>query len=183
VTRSLRLARRTTVADTQGILAIEPLLIREDTDLLEAMRFAAQHPSTRILGIVGARRVLVGILPVAELAEAVVAHAVPEAFFSGSGDIAEIGRFGHALEARSIGEIMQPPATITGERTIGDAFRQMHERRISGLYVVDGAGVPTGYLDLQELAMRYVEALEADQGRRHASVTDVQDPPTQRDDD
>ena len=38
----------------------------------------------------------------------------------------------------------------------------MHARHLSGLYVVDGDGRPTGYLDLLELTMRYVEALEAD---------------------
>jgi hypothetical protein len=38
----------------------------------------------------------------------------------------------------------------------------MHARRLSGLYVIDEAGRPTGYLDLLELTMRYVEALEDD---------------------
>ena len=181
MTRSLRLARRTTVAATQGSLAIEPLLVPEDEDLLTAMRFAAQHPSTRILGIVDADGRLTGVVPVAVLAQAVVAHAVPEAFFADTGDIADIGRFAHALEAQTIGEISEPPASITGERTLGDAFRRMHGRKLSGLYVVDADGRPTGYLDLQELAIRYVEALEAEQGTRHARVSDVQDPPVRDD--
>lgn len=181
MTRSLRLARRTTVAITQDTLAIEPLLIRAAEDLLAAMRFAAQHPSTRIIGVVDDTGRLTGVVPVAALAQAVVAHAVPEAFFTGSGDIADIGQFAQALEATTIGDIALPPASITGERTIGDAFRQMHQRKLSGLYVVDADGRPTGYLDLQELAMRYVEALEAEQGTRHARVADVQDPPIRDD--
>ena len=82
----------------------------------------------------------------------------------------------------TIGEIaLEPPRAITGDRTLSDAFRQMHQRKLSGLYVVDGDGRPTGYLDLQELAMRYVEALEAEQGIRHARVADVQDPPVRDD--
>jgi CBS domain-containing protein len=178
VTRSLRLARRTKVAATQDTLAIEPLLIRADEDLLAAMRFAAQHPSTRIIGVIDATGRLTGVVPVAVLAQAVVAHAVPEAFFTGTGDLADIG---HALEASTIGDVALPPATVTGDQTIGDAFRLMHQRRLSGLYVVDADGRPTGYLDLQELAMRYVEALEAEQGTRHASVADVQDPPVRDD--
>ena len=36
----------------------------------------------------------------------------------------------------------------------------MRARHLSGLYVVDAAGRPTGYLDLLELPCRYVEALE-----------------------
>jgi hypothetical protein len=51
---------------------------------------------------------------------------------------------------------------IAETATIDEAFRRMHARHLSGLYVVDAAGRPTGYLDLLELTMRYVEALEAD---------------------
>lgn len=178
MTRNLRLARRTTVAATQGILAIEPLLIAGDEDLLTAMRFAAQHPSTRIIGVLGDDGRLTGVVPVSELATAVVAHAVPEAFFGATGDIEEVGRFARALEAHTIGQIQQPPAVITAERTLGDAFRLMHRRQLSGLYVVDADGRPTGYLDLQELAMRYVEALEAEQGTSHARVADIRDHPS-----
>lgn len=145
------------------------------------MRIAAQQPSTRSMGVVDATGRLVGIVRVAALAEAVVAHAVPEAFFAGAGDIDEIGQFGQALDATTIGEIAREPATITGERTLADAFRLMHERHLSGLYVVDAEGRPTGYLDLQELAMRYVEALEAERGTRHDRVSDVQDPPAATD--
>jgi CBS domain-containing protein len=116
-------------------------------------------------------------VPVAVLAEAVVAHAVPEAFLGEMNDIAEIGRFAHAIEARTIAEIAVPPATVTGDRTLSDAFRLMHQRQLSGLYVVDADGRPTGYLDLQELAMRYVEALETEQGSHATRVEDVLDPP------
>lgn len=181
MSRSLRLARRTTVAATEGLLAIEPLLVPEHEDLLVAMRFAAGRPSTQILGVVDADGRISGVVPVAVLAQAVVAHAVPEAFFTGSGDIAEIGQFAHALEARTIGQIALPPATITPDRTIGDAFRQMHQRKLSGLYVVDADGRPTGYLDLQELAIRYVAALEEEQGSRAHRVEDIQDPPVRGD--
>jgi hypothetical protein len=57
----------------------------------------------------------------------------------------------------------------------------MHRRKLSGLYVVDASGHPIGYLDLQELAMRYVEALEAEQGASHARVADVRDRPSRGD--
>ncbi len=60
------------------------------------------------------------------------------------------------------GDAMIGPAVISPEATIDEAFRVMHARHLSGLYVVDAAGRPTGYLDLLELAMPYVEALEAD---------------------
>ena len=33
----------------------------------------------------------------------------------------------------------------------------MHLRHLSGLYVIDEAGRPSGYLDVLELAIRYVD--------------------------
>ena len=177
MSNSLRLTRRTTVGATQGRLAIEPLLIAHDVDLLVAMRRSARQPSTRIIGVVDDEGRILGVVPVALIAEAVVAHAVPEAFFAELADVEEVGQFGHNVEARTIGEIMVPPATIGPQATLGDAFRMMHQQHLSGLYVVDEAGRPTGYIDMQELAMRYVEALEDAHGSAASAVEDVQDPP------
>jgi hypothetical protein len=36
----------------------------------------------------------------------------------------------------------------------------MHERDLSGIYVVDDDGRPVGYLDLLELAVFYADVLE-----------------------
>jgi len=173
-----RLARLTTVGATQGRLAIEPLLVAQDVDLLVAMRRSSRQPSTRIIGVLDDQGRIVGVVPVQLIAEAVLAHAVPEAFFAELAEVEEVGQFGHAVEARTIGEIMLPPATIAPEATLSDAFRKMHQQHLSGLYVTDEAGIPTGYIDVQELAMRYVEALEEARGAAASAVADVQDPPS-----
>jgi hypothetical protein len=55
---------------------------------------------------------------------------------------------------------MLPPAAIAPDATIGEAFRVMHQRHLSALYVVGPDQHPTGYLDLLELAVLYVDALE-----------------------
>ncbi|HEX5827463.1 MAG TPA: CBS domain-containing protein [Candidatus Limnocylindrales bacterium] len=177
MTQRLRLARRTRVDAAVGRLAIEPLLIRDDADLLAAMRYASAHPSTGVIGVTDADGRLIGIAPVSVLAEAVVAHAVPEAFFTDVGAAGDVGRFAHVLEATVLGDIALPPATITGDRSISDAFRLMHSRKLSGLYVVDADDRPTGYLDLQELAMAYVEALEEERGAPATRVEHVRDAP------
>jgi len=156
----VRLARKTSVAACQDLLAIEPLLVPPDAGLLEAMRLSARQPSTRLIGIADADGRVLGILPVGVLAEAVVTHAVPEAFFADLPGVDKVGDFGHAMEARTTSEIMLPPVTIAPEATITEAFRLMHQHQLTGLYVVDGGGRCSGYLDLQELAMRYVEALD-----------------------
>ena len=156
----VRLARRTPVSACQDLLNIEPLLVPPGADLLEAMRASARQPSTRLIGIAEPGGRVLGILPVGVLAEAVVAHAVPEAFFADLPGVDKVGDFGHAMEARTVSEIMLPAVTIGPSATITEAFRLMHQHQLSGLYVVDEAGRCIGYLDLQELAMRYVEALD-----------------------
>ena len=156
----IRLARQTTVAACQALLAIEPLLAGEAEDLLAVMRRSAAQPATRLIGVVGDDGRLVGVLPILRLAESVVARVAPESLLADITDIADVARFGHAVEARTVRDAMLAPASISAGASIGEAFRLMHQRRLSGLYVVDPDGRPTGYLDLLELAMTYVEALE-----------------------
>lgn len=165
MTEEIRLARHTRVSVVQRQLAIEPFLVGPADDLLAVMRRSARHPETRLIGVIDDAGRLVGVLPLLRLAEAVVARAVPEALLADISDIEDVARFGHAVEARTVADAMVPPASISPDATIGEAFRIMHRRHLSGLYVVDADGRPTGYLDLLELALRYVDALEGGSGR------------------
>lgn len=160
MTEPLGLARNTPVADCVDRLAIEPLLVHADDTLLAVMRRSAAQPATRLIGVVDEAGVLRGVLPILRLAESVVARVVPEALLTNIADSADVARFGHTVEARRVADAMIEPATIRPSDTISEAFRRMHRRRLSGLYVIDEAGRPTGYLDLLELALRYVEAIE-----------------------
>ncbi|MBF8289439.1 MAG: hypothetical protein HW391_407 [Chloroflexi bacterium] len=156
-----RLASLTTVADCQALLEIEPLLVPTNADLVEILIRATQQPSTGLIGVVDPAGRLVGVIPVTRVAESIVARVVPVSLFIDVADSASAAQFSHSLEDRVAADIMLSPATTLASDTIGAAFRQMHQRRFGGLYVVDGAGVPTGYLDLLELALVYARALAA----------------------
>jgi len=160
VTGPIRLARQTTVAVCQTLLEIEPLIVSLGEDLLVVMRRSAAQPATRLVAVVDDAGHLVGVLPILRLAESVIARVVPESLMADIADVADVARFGHAVEARTVSDVMLEPASIRPSATLGEAFRLMHHRRISGLYVVDDDGRPTGYLDLLELAVAYVDALE-----------------------
>jgi CBS domain-containing protein len=160
VSGEIRLARSTPVSVCQELLEIEPLIAHRDDDLLQVMRRSAEQPETRLIGIVDDRGVLIGVLPILRLAENVIGRVVPEALLTDIEDVDDVARFGHAIEARTAGEAMIAVASIQPDATIDEAFRLMHARHLSGLYVVDQAGRPTGYFDMLELALRYVEALE-----------------------
>ena len=84
---------------------------------------------------------LVGVLPILRLAEAVVSRVAPEALLTDITDIGDVARFGHAVEARVVRDAMVAAAVIATEATIDEAFRSMHRRHLSGLYVVDELAV------------------------------------------
>ncbi len=157
----VRLARETPVSVCQGILAIDPILVRPEDDIFSVLHRSVAQPATRLIGVVDPAGRLIGILPILRLAEAVVARVSPASLMTDIADVADVARFGHAVESRTARDAMLPPASIRGEATVDEAFRVMHQRHLSGLYVVDADGRPTGYLDLLELALRYAEALEA----------------------
>jgi CBS domain-containing protein len=160
-----RIARQTTVEVCQASLNIEPLLVAATADAVEIMRRAAAQPETRVIGVLDDRGRIIGAIPILRLAETVIARVVPESFLADASDVDSVARFTHSIEDRTARDVMLPPAVVRPEATIGEAFRLMHQRRLSGLYVVDEDGRPTGYLDLLELAIRYADALDADDPR------------------
>lgn len=157
-----RAARHRPVSACVSLLGIEPLLVRPTDDPLAVMRSAAEHPETRVLGVVGDDGILVGVLSTVRLAEAVVVRVAPEALLADIDDLEAAARFGTSIGARTIADVMLPPAVIRATDPVDEAFRRMHARHLSGLYVVDEQGRPTGYLDLMELTLSFVGALEAE---------------------
>ncbi|HEY4633859.1 MAG TPA: CBS domain-containing protein [Candidatus Limnocylindrales bacterium] len=165
-----RSARRTPVSALVSSLPIEPLLAEPGADPLEVMHRAAAQPQTRLIGVVDDNGVLIGVVPILRLAEAVIARISPETLLADIADLADAARFGHVVESRFIRDVMVRTAAVRPTATADEAFRLMHERHLSGLYVVDDAGRPTGYLDLLELTLAYVEALEADRSGSSGSA-------------
>ncbi len=156
-----RLARETTVQECQALLEIPPLLVAPSADLRDVVRAAARQSATRLIGVVDDAGRLIGVTTVTRVAESIVARVVPEALLVDVADAATATEFSQSMEVRFARDIMLPPATVVLSDTIGDAFRVMHRRKLGGVYIVDADGHPTGYLDLLELALVYVRALEA----------------------
>ena len=160
MTDAHRIARRTPVSACQNMLSIEPLLSAADDDPLVVMRRASEQPATRLIGVVDGDGRLVGVVPIIRLAQAVVVRVAPETVMRGLADVDQIAAFGHVVEARTMRDVMLEPSSVRPDATIDEAFRTMQTRHQSGLYVIDEDGRPTGYLDLLELVLVYVNTLE-----------------------
>jgi CBS domain-containing protein len=140
------------VSAAVGLLAIEPVLVAQDDSLGSVIRRAGASPSTRVLGVVDATRVLIGVVTSHDLVAAVAGRLAPGALLTRIHDADGMGEYARYVEASVAGDLMQPPAALPQTATLADAFHLMHRRRLSGVYVVDDAGRPTGYLDGLELA-------------------------------
>jgi CBS domain-containing protein len=172
-----RLARQTPVSECVALLAIEPLLVATTDDLLTVMRRSTAQPQTRVIGVVEPDTGrLAGVLPILRVAEGVVARVVPESLMTNLADLEKIGEFGHRVDERTAGEAMQQPAIVSPDATLTEAFRMMHERRLSGLYVVDAEGRPTDYLDMLELVIRFVDALAAEEAAAEGPAAPAAEP-------
>jgi CBS domain-containing protein len=148
----------TPISAAEGLLAIEPVLVAADDHLDLVIRRAGASPSTRVLGVVDTTGVLIGVVTSHDLVAAVVGRLAPGALLAQIHDADGVGQYGRYVEATVAGDLMGPPAALPATATLAEAFHLMHLRHLSGVYVVDAAGRPTGYLDGLELAAAVVAA-------------------------
>lgn len=162
-----RFAKHTPVLEVDHDLDIGPVLVRQTDDLLTVARRAFRHPSTRLLAVVDEADRLVGVIPVLRVVEEVVAHAAPEQLMADVTNIESAVRFGREVGAHTCGDLMSPPVALHRTSTVADAFRAMREHHYSGLPVVDDDGQVIAYIDLLELALRYLEERGSAAGIAH----------------
>jgi CBS domain-containing protein len=157
VTEPKRLAKRTAVRDIEHHLDIGSNIVGVGDDLVHVARRAIGQPQTRLLSVVDEGGRLVGVLPVLRVVEEIVARAHPEALMAEVTDLESAARFGREVGALVAGDLMSPPVALQETSTVADAFRAMHDHHYSGLPLVSDDGRVIGYVDLLELALRYLE--------------------------
>jgi CBS domain-containing protein len=135
-----------------GLLAIEPVLVAAGDHLDALIRRAGLSPSTRVLGVVDPAGVLIGVVTSHDLVAAVVGRLVPGALLTQIHDVDGVGQYARYVEATVAADLMRPPASLSTTATLAEALHLMFLRHLSGVYVVDAAGRPTGYVDGLELA-------------------------------
>ncbi|HET7677205.1 MAG TPA: CBS domain-containing protein [Candidatus Limnocylindrales bacterium] len=154
-----RFAKRTPVRDIDHYLDIGPTVVQVDAPLVDVARLAISQPRTRLISVVDAEGRLVGVLPVLRVVEELVVRLSPEELMKDIVDLESAGRFGREVGAQVAGDLMSEPVFLRPDSTVADAFRAMHLHRYSGLPVVDDERRVSGYIDLLELALRYLDEL------------------------
>ena len=82
----------------------------------------------------------------------------------GMRDIEDVEESSRISRARTAGELMEEAAYVTMDDTVREAFSRMHERKLSGLPIVDEGMKVLGYLDLLQLLRLWLSR----HGRREA---------------
>lgn len=145
------------VEEVAAILDLEPTVVHPDTPLEEVARAMLAHPNVHVACVVEEDGRLVGLLSLHALADDLFMHILPEEFLKEITDLEQVMAFAEKSRTRTAADAMQDPVWVKREETVKDAFKRMHEHRLSGLPVVDERYHVVGYINLLELLAICVE--------------------------
>jgi CBS domain-containing protein len=149
---------RTTVSEALEILGLEPSVVRPDDPIsrvVEVMRF---HPSVNVVGVINEEDRLIGLIDTTTLSEILFFLVFPGSFIAELHDRQTVLEFfKRPHDAKTAGDIMQPPEFIHTHDTLYEAFRVLQQRKLEGIPVLDSHNKVTGYIHLIDLMAMYVQ--------------------------
>lgn len=143
--------RDTPVKVALEILDLEPTIVRFDTPLDVVAQSMLGHCNVHVACVVAEDGRLIGLIGLRRLADDLFFHIMPEEFLSEVTDLEEAMQYADKSRMRVAADAMQEPVWVKPEDKVKDAFRRMHENRLSGLPVVDDRYHIVGYINLLEL--------------------------------
>ncbi len=143
--------RDTSVRAVAEILNLQPTLVQKDTPLDEVARAMLAQPNTHVACVVADDGRLVGLVGLRALADDLFFHIMPEEFLSEITDLETVIQYAERTRMRTAADAMRAPVWVKQDETVKDAFKRMHEHRLSGLPVVDDTYRVVGYINLLEL--------------------------------
>jgi CBS domain-containing protein len=147
----------TSIANTDRILRMEPVVVPTTASLRETAERAVENTGCRVIAVVDGERRLAGLLPVCALVNDVFLKLLPEEFLGEITDLEAAYRYAGHIGARTAGDIMLDPVSVHPEETVRDAFERMHVHRLNGLPITDDDERVVGYIDQLELLVVWVQ--------------------------
>ena len=157
------LTRATLVGETRRI-AESPCIVDEGAGLRDVAEALSAHRGVHTIAVVNAAGALAGIIPARLLLDELFLQVAPEEFLTDILDQERVEEYGRMVRAHTAGELMQEPAYVRAEDTMGDAFALMRDRELEGLTVVDEHLKPMGYLDRLELVEVWLQMHQSAEG-------------------
>ena len=145
------ITRQTSVEEVLKILDLKPTIVQSDAPLDQVAVAMLAHPWTHIACVVNEDERLVGIIGLRSIADDLFFHIMPEEFMGDVHDLESAMEFADRSRMRTAADAMRPPEWVKREELVKDAFERMHDKRLSGLPVVDDRYRVVGYINLFEL--------------------------------
>lgn len=139
------------VSEVESVMVLPPTLVTPDMPLDAVARSMVANPSVKVACVVGDERQLLGLIDLMSLADDLFVHIVPEEFLSEVTDLEEALRYADMSRMRTASDAMKPAIWVKAHETCREAFKRMHDHRLSGLPVVDDNYHVSGYVNLLEL--------------------------------
>lgn len=146
-----KIRRDTPVEKAAAILNLTPTLVRPDTSIDQVVKVMLNQPNVHVACVVNDQDVLLGLIDLYTLADALFIHITPEEFLREITQLEDVVRYADTSRMRSAADVMQAPNCVKPGETVQDAFKRMHDERLSGLPVVDEQLHVIGYVNLLEL--------------------------------
>lgn len=143
--------RDTPVEKVLPVLDLQPVIVHSDTPLEEVVQMMRDNARVSVACVVSEEGRLLGLIDIRTLADDFFFRIMPEEFLGEVTDLDAVMRFAEKSRLRTAGHAMTEPAWVKEGETVKDAFKRMHELKLSGLPVVDARYHVVGYLGLQEL--------------------------------
>jgi CBS domain-containing protein len=160
--------RDTLVEEVDAILNLEPTIVRPDTPLDRVAQAMLASPNVHVACVVNEEGRLVGLLGLRTLADDLFFHIMPEEFLGEATDLEHVMEFAKKSGMRTAEDAMRESVWVKVGESVKDAFKRMHDHRISGLPVVDNRYQVVGYINLLELMAACVEEVK-DEGHGEAA--------------
>ncbi|MEE8121614.1 MAG: CBS domain-containing protein [Anaerolineales bacterium] len=154
--------RDTPVQEVDAILNLKPIIVRPDTPLDKVAQAMLASPNVHVACVVNEAGRLVGLLGLRTLADDLFFHIMPEEFLGEATDLEQVMEFAKKSGVRTAKDAMREPVWVKVGERVKDAFKRMHDHRISGLPVVDNTYQVVGYINLLELMAACVEEAEGE---------------------
>lgn len=143
--------RHMTAKELVSISEVQPTTVRPQDPMDEVARRMLANPEAHVACVVAEDGRLIGLLDLAQVADYLFLHILPEEFLSEIDDLADVAQYADWSRVRTAADAMQEPVWVKKDETLKEAFQRMHKHRLTGLPVVDDAYQVVGYINLIDL--------------------------------
>jgi CBS domain-containing protein len=140
-----------TLQEILGQLTIGPTTVESVTSLPGIAAAVLMNPGARLIGVVDATERLIGVIPVAAVAEHLLFAAAPQLFDEAIPDLVRAHVYARYLGERLARDLMQQPVFIPRASSVAAALHGMRHAGHDGLPITDERHRVIGYADRLDL--------------------------------